>query len=118
MAANETKGQSNSVEELLQELIFWARFTVRDEAKKWFEDRLDSDEKKWVYEAFDGKASSRDIEKITGVSDTTILEWAKQWEELGIVWGVGEGRQRRIRKIVPLQSVGVKVPSLPKQKKE
>ena len=118
MAANETKGQRNLVEELLQELIFWARFSVRDEAKEWFEKKLESDEEKWVYEAFDGHTSFRDIEKRTGVPDSTIARWAAQWEELGIVRGVGEGWHRRMCRIVPLQSVGIEVPPLPKQEEE
>ena len=112
------KDQGNLVEELLQELIFWTRFSVRDEAKEWFEKTLDSDEKKLVYEAFDGTASSRDVRKTTGVPRSTIRRWAREWEALGIVRGVGEGGDRRICKMVPLRSLGINVPPLPKQKKE
>jgi len=118
MASNKTKGQGKSVEELLQELIFWARFSVREEAKEWFQNTLEKDEQKWVYEAFDGQASLRDVEKRTGVPDSTIARWAGQWEELGIVRGVGEGRDRRIYRMVPLRSLGINVPPLPKRKKE
>lgn len=118
MAASETKGQGNLVEELLQELIFWARFSVREEAKEWFEKTLKKDEQKWVYEAFDGRASWGDVQKTTGVARSTIRDWARQWEELGIVRGRGERQERRVYRIVPLRSVGIEVPPLPKQEEE
>ena len=118
MASNKTKGQGNSVEELLQELIFWARFSVREEAKEWFQKTLKKDEQKWVYEAFDGKAGWVDVQKRTGVARSTIRDWARQWEELGIVRGLGEGQKRRIYRLVPLRSLGIEVPALPKQRKE
>ncbi|HAL62773.1 MAG TPA: hypothetical protein DCP08_10260 [Chloroflexi bacterium] len=118
MATNETKVQGESLEELLQELIFWVRFSVRDEARQWFEETLKKDEQKWVYEAFDGRASWGDIQKTTGVARSTIRDWGRQWEELGIVRGRGEEQERRICRIVPLRSVGIEVPPLPKQKEE
>lgn len=117
MATNDTKAQGESVEELLRELIFWARFSVRDEAREWFEKTLDSDEKKWVYEAFDGRASWVDVQKRTGVARSTLRDWARQWEEIGIVRGLGGGQKRRIYRLVPLRSLGIEVPALPKQKK-
>lgn len=55
MPASKTVGDGSRVEQLLEELIFCVRLSVRDEAKDWFNAILDSPEKKSVYEACDAR---------------------------------------------------------------
>lgn len=97
-------------ETLLGGLALWVRLLAMDEAKSFFEKTLDSDKKRWVYEAHDGEATQTMIEGKTLVPQRTVSRWAQEWEALGVLIDVGGGKRR---KIIPLAAIGVDVPPWP-----
>lgn len=100
-------------ETMIKEVKLWTRLAATEEARKYFQKVLDTDKKKWVYEALDGKATQAMIQQKTGVDQTTISKWGQEWEALGIVVNVGGGNRR---KIIPLSALDIEVPSLPRKK--
>lgn len=100
-------------EAVVQELKFWIRLGRDQEAKKFFEEVLDSRKKKLVYEAFDGKATQAEMQEKTKVDQGQISRWGQEWEAKGIVVDVGRGKRR---KVIPLSALGIEVPSLPKKR--
>jgi hypothetical protein len=93
-----------------RELVLWARLGAREEATSFFEKTLDSEKKRWVYEAHDGKATQKAIHRETLVPQQTVSRWALEWESLGILVDLGGGTRR---KIIPLSALGIDVPPLP-----
>lgn len=99
-------------EAAIQELKFWSRLSRTEQAKEFFEEVLKGNREKWVYEAFDGKATQRIIQEKTRVDQGQISRWGQEWEALGIVVDIGGGKRR---KIIPLSALGIDVPSMPKK---
>jgi len=112
-ALQDTLGALERQEAAIQELKFWIRLGREEEAKKFFEEVLDSPKKKWVYEALDGKATQRMIQEKTKARQADVSGWGQEWEALGIVVDVGGGRRR---KVIPLSALRIEVPRFPKKK--
>jgi hypothetical protein len=99
-------------EALLSELSLWTRLGATEQAKAFFERILDTDTKKWVYEALDGEATQTMIQDKTSVNQASVSIWGREWQALGIVAEVRGGKRR---KIIPLCALGIEVPPLPKK---
>jgi len=99
-------------ETMIKDLQLWTRLGAMEQARKFFEDVLDSDRKKRVYEALDGKTSLSEIKERTGVDPAQSSPWGQEWEARGIVVDVGGGKRR---KVMPLSALGIKVPPLQKK---
>jgi predicted Rossmann fold nucleotide-binding protein DprA/Smf involved in DNA uptake len=97
-------------EAFVKELTLWARLGAREEAKSFFEVTLDTDKKKWVYAAHDGKATQEVIARETSVPQQTVSRWAQEWECLGVLVSVPGGTRRRV---VHLSALDIHVPLLP-----
>lgn len=67
----------------------------------------DSNNKKKVYELSDGALSTRDIQKIAGVSPPTITSYWKQWAQSGIV--TPAERKGRYKAAFDLREYGLSV---------
>jgi len=71
---------------LLREIAKWTREAALPNVRGRVERLLDTDAKKRVYAALDGKTGVSAVEKATGVnSSKDITPWAKLWETEGIV---------------------------------
>lgn len=90
--------------ELLTEAVRWLRFQGLDKAKAAVTEHLDTDKKKRVYNLTDGKASSREIARLTVVGASTISEWWAEWYAAGIL--IKEGNT--YRHLFNLSQIGVR----------
>jgi len=107
--------------EKLDELIFWTKLSVLPTIKKVIVDNLRSDVDKLVYELSDGKRSTREIANIISkkgkkISYVTIANMWKKWAILNIV--MPTKRKGRYKKIISLESLGIKVPKIEGKKIE
>ena len=90
---------------LLSEAVRWLRFQGLDKAKAAVAENLNTDKKKHVYELTDGKVSSRDIARLTGVGVSTVSEWWTEWYSAGIV----AKENNAYRHLFSLSQIGVKI---------
>lgn len=111
-SAKKILGALERQEAMIKEIKLWTRLGATEQAKKFFEEVLEGDREKWVYEALDGKATQTMVQEETTVSQAQISIWGQEWEALGIVVDVGGGKRR---KVIPLSALGIKVPPLPKK---
>ena len=97
---------------LMRELLKWSKFEGKQQLKKMLVDNLKEPSELLVYEFSDGERSARDIEKATGVSDTTVGRNWEKWFKLGIV-EESKKRQGRMMHICTLEEVGIEPPTPP-----
>lgn len=107
--------EANNNTHLLQKLVIYAKLANYDNIRNRLIAILNSDDKKRVFEATDGRSSVRDIQSKTGVYKDTISDWWNEWQKEGIVEESKEARGRR-RKLLPLSDFGIEVPTGKKQR--
>jgi len=105
----------------LDELIFWTKLSVLPAIRKVIVDNLRSDIDKLVYELSDGKRSTREIASIITkggrkISYVTVANMWKKWSILNIV--MPAQRKGRYKKIISIESLGIQVPKIEKEKKK
>jgi len=82
--------------------------------KNTFETILDSEDKKLVYQLFDGNLSVKEIEKLSGVNVRYISEWGQKWEDLGLLEQSTIAIKGRRRKTFDLTKLNISIQKLPK----
>lgn len=107
--------EHNEQTRLLQKLVVYTKLASYDSIRHRLIATLDSDDKKRVFEATDGKTSLRDIQSKTGVSKDTVSDWWNEWEEQGIAEESKEARGRRC-KLLSLSDFGIEIPTGKKQR--
>lgn len=95
---------------LLKEIAKWLRFAGMKEVKSVLETALDTDQKKLVYHLSDGDKGSLEIAQQTGISDSTVRSYWKQWSKVGIVEVMKVRRGDRYRKAFDLEDFGIDIP--------
>jgi hypothetical protein len=93
---------------ILVEILKWMKFTGMEKLRKSIDDSMETDLKKLVYELSDGR-SSPEIEQETGVDDSTIRDYWKEWAYLGLV-EIHPDYKKRYRKLFSLGEFGIEVP--------
>lgn len=93
---------SESVIQLLDEILIWVKLQGMVLLPKIFEKVLDSPQKRKVYELTDGQNSVSDISKSVSVATGTISTWWSQWYAHGILKRDG----KRYIKIISLKEIG------------
>jgi len=107
--------ETASLSEKLDELIFWTRFSALPTFRALLNDTLRDDVDKLVYELSDGDRSTREIARtITrggrrGTHVTVANMW-QRWSQMNLV--MPTRRRGRYMRVVPLESIGIEVPSL------
>lgn len=99
----------------LNELIFWTRFSAMPTFRASLLENLRTDVDKLVYELSDGNRSTREIASMISrggrsVTHVTVSNMWRKWAILNLVM-LAE-RRGRYRRIYPLESMGIEVPSL------
>lgn len=102
-----------SIESKLDNLLKWTRFAGMQQLRTILSQNLTKDVEMIIYELSDGERSTREIAKLSGVSNATVANYWKRWSALGIV-EPSEKREGRFRRICSLAEVGLTVPPLPK----
>ena len=74
-----------SISASLDELLRLIRVMAYPTVKQMLGLALDTAGKRAVYNSLDGKRSTKDIQKMTGVNARYVSEWGQEWEKLGIV---------------------------------
>ena len=95
--------------ELLEELVKWTRLSSKPGVKTLLLDILKDDERKMVYQLSDGRGSV-EIAKLTGVGASTIPEWWKQWNKVGISEAMPVRGGERAKRLFSLDDFGIEVP--------
>jgi Fic family protein len=96
--------------DLLKEILKWIKFTGFEKVRQLLETGLDTDSKKLVYEYSNGM-SSPEIEQITGVDETTVRDYWKEWAHLGLV-ELHSDYKKRYYRIFSLSEFGVEIPKV------
>jgi len=112
---NGPQEEANNNTYLLQKLVIYAKLANYDNIRNRLIAILDSNDKKRVFEATDGRSSVRDIQSKTGVGKDTVSDWWNEWQKEGIVEESKEARGRR-RKVLSLSDFGIEVPTGKKQR--
>ena len=102
--------ENNEQVRLLRELTTYTKLANYESIRSRLIKILNSDDKKRVFEATDGKNSVRDIQSATGVTKATVSDWWNEWQKEGIVEESKKTRGRRC-KVLSLSDFGVKVPA-------
>lgn len=97
---------------LMRELVKWSKFGGKQQLKKMLIENLEQVSEKLVYEYSDGERSTRDIERATGVSRSSVERYWDRWFKLGIV-EESKKFQGRMMHICPLEEVGLEAPNPP-----
>lgn len=105
----------NEQTRLLQKLVFYTKLANYDSIRSRLMAILNSDDKKRVFEATDGKSSVRDIQSATGVDKSTISNWWSEWQREGVVEQSKETQGRRHR-VFSLSDFGIEVTTGKKQR--
>lgn len=99
----------------MQKLVVYIKLANYDDIRNRLMEILNSDDKKRVFEATDGKRGTRDIESTTGVGKNTVSDWWNEWQKEGIVEESQEVRGRRCR-VLSLADFGIEVPGGKRQR--
>lgn len=73
----------------LQEISLLLRFAVKESLDKELLKLFKNHREAMVYELSNGKRSTRDIEKVTGVSRETVSKLWQKWHQDGVVESTG-----------------------------
>lgn len=110
--SDETKILKN-IESKIGQLLKWARFAGMQQLRSILTNNLTNDTQMLIYEYSNGKRSTREIAKLTGVgSNQTVINYWKKWSSLGIV-EPSQKYQGRFQRICSLEQVGLTVPPPP-----
>jgi hypothetical protein len=96
------------IKDILKEILKWTKFEGMQKVKQVLEAELDTDTKKLVYELSDGNSSPR-IAKIAEIDPTTVRDYWKDWDVLGIV-EIHPDYKKRYCRVFSLREVGIEVP--------
>lgn len=96
-----------NIEKMLNELLKIYKFINHPQIVKQLNEELNDETKKKVYELSDGIRSTRDIQKLVGVTPTTITNYWKQWALKGIV--VPAERKGRFKAAFDLSEYGLSI---------
>jgi hypothetical protein len=101
--------------EKIDELIFWTRFSALPTFRAILMDALREDVDKLVYELSDGKKSMRDIARLISkdgrsITHVTVGNMWKKWTILNLV--IPAKRKGRCKKLVSLETLGIETPLL------
>ena len=110
MDADSEKGDTDEVVGLLRELLRWTRGMARAAVREELARGLPTEDERRVYELTDGAHSTRQIAKDSDVSQTTVSQWHRKWDEQGIVTEVPSSGGKRCR-VFSLSEVGL--PTVP-----
>jgi hypothetical protein len=99
----------NTFEEMFAEFLRIYKFVNHSKIVEALNNELNdnSNNKKKIYELSDGNRSTRDIQKIVGVSPPTITAYWKQWSLAGIV--IPAERKGRYKAAFDLKEYGLSV---------
>lgn len=105
---------SGRVEQLLEELVRWTKASAYAQVRETLLRALDSPNKLRVYALTDGKRTTRQIGRESGVNIRYVSEYWQAWEAIGILERVPGTRARR-RAVFSLEDFGIEVPGLPSE---
>lgn len=100
---------NDDIKSLLEELVFWTKFSTRSQVRDLLQELLtDKDKKKTkqlrlAYETTEPENTQKEIAKMAGVTKRTIQNWHSVWAKHGII------RKSRAswQKIISLNEVSI-----------
>jgi len=107
--------QNNEQIELLREMVKWLRFMGLEKAKVVLTTTLDAGKKILAYHLSDGKNTSTVIANLTGISQSRVTEWWKEWLSVGLGEAMIASGGSRFKRSFDLKMFGIVVPEV-KQK--
>ena len=107
-----------SIDSKLDKLIAYTRFQTFSQLKDVLPKLLDTEEKRIVYQACDGKSGINDLARNTGIIPMNVSNWIKKFESQGIVFSNLYKNKKCPLKIIDLGDIGIPIPKIQKQVKE
>lgn len=104
----ETNDPQKRTVELLEELLKWIKVSTMLTIKKKFEENIQTDTEKLVYELSDGKSSPA-IASIVGIDPSTVRDYWHKWADAGLM-EVCPNYKRRFCRLFSLGELGIEVP--------
>jgi hypothetical protein len=99
-----------NIEAKLDQILKWTRFAGMQQLQSILTSTLSNDTQLLIYEYSNGKRSTREIAKLTGIkSNQTISNYWQKWSSLGIVEPSQEYKGR-FQRICSLEQVGLTIP--------
>lgn len=110
-AKDMSEEKTDTIIELLEEILKWVRLEGAQRAKDTLAGLLKTDTEKLVYENSDGH-TSREIAQAVGTSHATVTNYWKKWARYGIVREASARGGTRYLKVFELSDFGIEVPSV------
>lgn len=107
-----------SIDSKLDKLIAYTRFQTFSQLKDVLPKLLDTEEKRAVYQACDGKSGINDMARNTGIIPMNVSNWIRKFESQGIVFSNLYKNKKCPLKIIDLGDIGIAAPKIQKQIKE
>jgi hypothetical protein len=102
----------NDIHKTLKEQLKWTRFIGVRQLKAVFDEMINKDDEKLVYELSDGEKSTRDIERLTNVGRTTVARLWDKWYKMGLMERSEKYGGGRMKHSFSLADAGIEVPAL------
>lgn len=94
--------------ELLEELVKWRRLEGAQLARKTMKEVLSKDAEKLVYQYSTGR-TSKEIAALSGVSDFSVRNYWKKWNQEGLVMP-SQKYKGRYERVFSLEDFGIEIP--------
>lgn len=103
--------QDDKIIELLEDIARWSRLQGMEKLRAVITTNLKTQSELLVYELSDGERSTRDIETVSRIGESTVGNYWQRRQRLGIVEKSRkfEGRWKRL---CSLEDLGIEVPKL------
>ncbi len=105
---DEVNNRLSRIEDLLKQAVLWIKIGNLRSLRELLVAELDSKEKMMVYELSDGINTQQEIANRAGVSRSTVSYNWQKWLGLGLV--AESSRAGRMKKVLPLEEVGISIP--------
>ena len=109
---------SDEQTELLREMVRWMRFNGMKQVKEVLTSTLNTEKKIIAYHHSDGKNTSRDSAKLSGISQSVITELWKEWLSLGLGETISTSGGGRFKRSFDLKMFGIVVPETKEEESE
>lgn len=104
-----------NIAENIREIKDWIRLTNLSEIRTTMEQEVEEDWERNLYEALDGRKSTRELAQKMPVARITVLNRLKRWRDQGLV---RQEKQGKYRKTISLKSLGIEIPELDENDEE
>jgi hypothetical protein len=109
---NETQQKDERMIQLLEELVKWTKVTSLPKVKEMIEVLLKTPEQRIAYSISDGRKTTREVAKISGLGKNVVSKEWRKWTRSGIADAIPVPGGDRARSLFPLEDLGIEMPKV------